>query len=132
MGDKKEAVVTTPFPKKKSCTKDIDKGIDELEYMKEAVVIIRRNDSDKFERQSKGYTGWFNLDSDFLIIFLQSNQTSIKIYVKRILKVKKWNRINVFRTIWYIIYHDKIFNHFNKLDYYIRSNSTRGNSGEQT
>ena len=33
--------------------------------MKEAVVTIRRKDSDKFEGQSKGSTGWFNLDHEF-------------------------------------------------------------------
>ena len=36
--------------------------------MKEAVVTIRRKDLDKFYGQSKGYTGWFNLDSEFLKI----------------------------------------------------------------
>ena len=34
--------------------------------VKEAVIIIRRKDSYKFEGQSKGYTGWFNLDHEFL------------------------------------------------------------------
>ena len=31
--------------------KDVDKGTEKLENMKEAVVIIRRTDSDKFEGQ---------------------------------------------------------------------------------
>ena len=44
---------------------DVDKGTEKLEYMKGAVVTIRRKDPDKFEGQSKGYTGWFNLDRDF-------------------------------------------------------------------
>ena len=39
-----------------------------MEYTKEAVVTVRRKDSDKFESQSKGYTGWFNLDHEFLKI----------------------------------------------------------------
>ena len=43
---------------------DVDKGNEKLEYMKEAVVTIRRKDSDKFEGQSKGSTGWFNLDNE--------------------------------------------------------------------
>ena len=30
--------------------------------MKEAVVTIRKKNSDKFDGQSKGSTGWFNLD----------------------------------------------------------------------
>ena len=34
--------------------------------MKQAVVTIRRKDSDKFEGQSKVSTGWFNLGSEFL------------------------------------------------------------------
>ena len=33
--------------------------------MKEAVVTIRRKDSDKFEGQSKGIIGWFNIDHGF-------------------------------------------------------------------
>ena len=33
--------------------------------MKEAVVTISRKDSDKFEIQYKGSTGWFNLDHEF-------------------------------------------------------------------
>ena len=36
--------------------------------MKEAVVTIRRKDSYKFEGKSKGYTGWFNIDHEFLKI----------------------------------------------------------------
>ena len=34
--------------------------------MYEVVVTIRRKDSYEFEGQSKGSTGWFNLDHDFL------------------------------------------------------------------
>ena len=45
---------------------DVDKGTEKLEYMKKAVVTIRRNNSDKFEGQSKESTGWFNLDCEFL------------------------------------------------------------------
>ena len=65
MDDRKEAVVMTPFSEKKTLTKDVDKGTGELEYMKEAVVKICRKDIDNFEGQSKGYTGWFKLDSNF-------------------------------------------------------------------
>ena len=45
---------------------DIDKGTKTFDDMKEAVVTIRRNYSDNFEGQSKGSTGWFNLDHKFL------------------------------------------------------------------
>ena len=41
------------------------RGNEKLEYMKEAVVTIRRKDSDKFENHSKGSTGWFNIDHEF-------------------------------------------------------------------
>ena len=58
---KKEAVVMTPFSEKKSFTRDVDKGTEELEDMKESVFTIRRKDSDKFEGQSKGSIGWFNI-----------------------------------------------------------------------
>ena len=37
--------------------KEVDKGTEKLEDIKEAVVTICRKDSDKFEGQSKGYTG---------------------------------------------------------------------------
>ena len=45
---------------------EVDKGYEKLEDMKEAVVTIRRKHSDNFEGQSKGSTGWFNPDRDFL------------------------------------------------------------------
>ena len=58
--------------------KDFDKGTEKLEDMKEAVVKIRRKDSDKFVGQSKWSTGWFSLDHEFLKRkFLQLNQTYI-------------------------------------------------------
>ena len=54
---------------KKSLTKDVEKGTDELEDNKEAVVTIRRKDLDKFEGQSEGSTGWFNIDSELKKIY---------------------------------------------------------------
>ena len=63
LGDRKEEVVTTPLSKKKSPTKDVDKGTGELVDMKEAVVAILRKGLDKFGGQSKGSKGWFKLDS---------------------------------------------------------------------
>ena len=73
------------------------KATDELEYMKEAVVTIHGKDSDKFMGQSKGSTGWFNLDRKFLKENrLHLNQTSIKNFMKRILKVQTCNRIKPF------------------------------------
>ena len=44
-------------------TKDVDKGTDELEDMKKAVVTILRKVLDKFEGQFKGSKGWFKQDS---------------------------------------------------------------------
>ena len=43
---------------------DVQKGTEKLEDMKKAVVKIRRKDSDKFEGQSNGSSGWFNIDSE--------------------------------------------------------------------
>ena len=43
---------------------EVDKGTEKLKDMKEAVVTSSRKDSNKFEVQSIGYTGWFNLDHD--------------------------------------------------------------------
>ena len=72
LDDKKEVVVTTPQSEKKVLTtkkvtrsEEVDKGTEKLEDMKEAVVAICRNDSDKFEGQSKENTGWFILDYRF-------------------------------------------------------------------
>ena len=48
LDDKKKAVVTTPLSEKKLLTKYVDKGTDEFEDMKEAVVTIRRKVSYKF------------------------------------------------------------------------------------
>ena len=69
LDNRKEEVVTTPFPQKKSLTTDVDKGTGELEYMKESVVTIRRKDLDKFEGKYKGYTVWFKLDSELKKVF---------------------------------------------------------------
>ena len=44
---------------------EVDKGTEKLEDMKEAEFKIRRNNSYKFEGQSKGSTGWFNLDHNY-------------------------------------------------------------------
>ena len=45
-------MLTTLLSKKKSLTKDVDKGTDELENMKEEVVAICRKDVDKFKGNS--------------------------------------------------------------------------------
>ena len=47
---------------------EVNKGTEKLEDMKEAVVTFRRKDSDKFEGQSKGSTGWFNPNHKFFKI----------------------------------------------------------------
>ena len=49
---------------------EIIKGSEKLEDMKESVVIIYRKDSDKFKGRSKGSTGWFNIEIEFLKIKL--------------------------------------------------------------
>ena len=43
-----------PLAEKKYSTKDVDKGTDELEDMKQVVVIIRRKGLDQCEGQCKG------------------------------------------------------------------------------
>ena len=79
LGDRKEEVVPTPLSENKLSTKDVDegtdeladiplmdmkystknvdKGTDELEYMKQAVVTIRRKGLYQFEGCSKGSKG---------------------------------------------------------------------------
>ena len=94
MGDRKEEVVTTPLSEKKSSTNDVDKGTYELEGMKKAVVTIRRKGLDKFESQSKGYTGCFKLDSGLKRIkFLQLIYNAKKNILKRIFNIKTRNCI---------------------------------------
>ena len=82
----------TPLPKKNLLTtekvttsEEDDKGTRMLDYMKEAVVAIRRKYFDHFEGQYKGLIGRFNLDCGFLKnIFLHLNRTSKNIYEKDI------------------------------------------------
>ena len=54
--------------KVRSIISSVDKDGNVLDDNKEAVVTIRRKDSDKFEGQSKGSTGWFNIDHEFFLI----------------------------------------------------------------
>ena len=110
-------------------TKDADKGTDELEYMKEAVVTICRKDLDKFEDQSKGSTRWFNIDSE-----LKKSTIDPEFYLKKlkgILKVKTRNCIK--RFLYRLINNPsrKKRNKCTKLDHSIRSTSTIINSGGQ-
>ena len=57
-----------------------------MKYMKEAVVTIRGKDSDKFEGQSRRYTGWFNLDHKYKK-YITLEPDFYKNFMKRILKV---------------------------------------------
>ena len=49
-----------------TANEEVDKGTEKLKYMEDTVVTIRRKDLYKFEYKSKGYTGLFNLDHEFL------------------------------------------------------------------
>ena len=73
-------MVTTPLSEKKSSTKDVDKGTDELEDMKKALVIILSKCLENFEGQSKGSIGWFKLDSGFLKTFSTIHSESYKTF----------------------------------------------------
>ena len=55
-------LVDMPLTGKKYLTKDVDKGTDKLADMKKSVITIFRKGLDKFEGKSKGSTGWFKLD----------------------------------------------------------------------
>ena len=55
-----------PLMEKKYSTNNVDKGTDELTYMKQAVVTIRRKGLYQFEGQYRGSKTWFKLDSGFL------------------------------------------------------------------
>ena len=61
------------MPKKKVATsekftpiEEVDKGTNNLDGMKEAVVTIRGKDLDKFEGQYIVSKGWFNIDNEWL------------------------------------------------------------------
>ena len=91
----------TPLPNKKVGTsekvtpsEEVDKGTKIFDYMKYGVVAIRRKYLDNFEGYSIGPTSWFNLDHEFLERnVLHLNRTSIKNFLKRILKFKILKRI---------------------------------------
>ena len=93
---RKKKIVTRENVKK---SEEVGKGTNILDDMKEAVVKIRRNNLDNFEGQSKGSTGWFNLDHEFLKRkFLHLNRTSIKNFLNNTFKVKILNHI---KSLWY-------------------------------
>ena len=70
--------------------------------MKEAVVTVFRKDSDNVDVQSKGSTGWFNLDHEFFLINISTLEPDFykKLY-ENILKVYTWNRIKPFLPFHY-------------------------------
>ena len=47
-------------------SEEVEKGTNVLEYLKEPVVTIRKNDLDNFQGESTASTGWFNLDHEWL------------------------------------------------------------------
>ena len=65
LGDRKEEMVTTPFPENKSLTKNVDKGPGELEDMKEAMSTIRRKNLHKFRVSLKYLQDGLNLIMGF-------------------------------------------------------------------
>ena len=54
--------------------------------MKETVVTIHRKDSNTFEGQSKGSTGWFYIDHEFLKIQISTLEPDLygRLYEKSI------------------------------------------------
>ena len=82
----KKKVVTS---EKVTLSEDFDKGNNNFDDMEEPVSTIHRKYLDNFEGHSIGSTGWFNLDHEWLKRnFLHLNRTSVKNFLKRILKVK--------------------------------------------
>ena len=53
-------------------SEEVNKGSEKLEDMKEAMVTIRTKDPYNFEGQSKGSTGWLNVDHEFIEIKLSA------------------------------------------------------------
>ena len=85
------------FTENITTNEDVDKGTEKSEDTKEAVVTIRKKDSDKFEGHYKGSTGWFNLDNEVLNGNFSTIEPDLyKTFMKNILKVKTWNRIKCF------------------------------------
>ena len=92
--NKKEAVVPTPLTEKKvlitenvTTSEEVHEGNKKQDDTKQAVITIYRKYSDNFQGQSKGSTGWSNLDHEFLKIeFLHLNWTSIFFIMKGYLR----------------------------------------------
>ena len=75
----------------------LTKVLTSLDDMKEAVIRILREYLDKFQGQSKGSTGSFNLDHEFFKRNVSSLKLELYIFLmKRILKVRIWNHIKRF------------------------------------
>ena len=69
-----------------------------MEYMREAVVAIRRKYLGNFEGESKVSTNWFNPDHEFFYIRFSTLEPDFyKNFMKRILKVEIWNHI---KCLW--------------------------------
>ena len=56
----------TIFSEKRFSTFDVEKGTDELVFMKQKVNTIRRKGLNQFEGQSTVYKEWFKHDIEFL------------------------------------------------------------------
>ena len=92
-----------PLMEKKYSTNYVDKGTDELTYMKQKVNTIHRKVLYQFEVQSIGSNGWFKLDIEFRQKrFLKLIQNSIRNCLKRVSKIKTWNCIKclLYRLIY--------------------------------
>ena len=93
-----------PLSKKKLLTtgkiiisEEVDKSTEILDDMKEAVVTICKDYLYNFDGQSKGSTGWFNFDHEFLKRKFSTLEPEFyKKFMKRILKVNIWNHLKRF------------------------------------
>ena len=117
---------------KKSSTKDFDKGTSELVYMKQAVTILRKG-LDKYDGRSKGYKGWFKLDSGFLKTTFSTIHSEL--YKELFEKNDEDQDTEIYKTFIESFNKESIKKNMEKRtknDYSIRGTSTRRNRSAQT
>ena len=97
-----DGLADTLLTEKKYSTFVVDKGTDELEFMKQKVNTVFWKILNRFEGQSTGSKGWFKLDIKFFkTTFSKNNSEFYKALFKIILKINKWKCIK--RVFYHLI-----------------------------
>ena len=81
---------------KRYSIKDVDKGADELAFMKQKVKTIRRKGLNQFEGQYIGSKGWFKLDIYFLTYFSKIRSEFYRALFKNNIEVQDMEVYKIF------------------------------------